>query len=96
VDPSFRMRQERLRVEQEELLSHLTSTTSCRAGIKTSNFQWIPLYYHVLLLPNFNINNDVNANDLEMKINLDVQIYCNLTTNILQLRSWEFTNINLT
>jgi hypothetical protein len=82
---------------QKEINNQLASTTTCKSSIKTSNFQWIPLYYHILLLPDFDAKKVHSVHsDLEMKINLDIQIYCNLSTNILQLKSREFTNINLT
>jgi hypothetical protein len=70
IDPIFRLQQQRMHAIQKEIYNQLASTTTCKSSIKTSNFHWIPLYYHILLLPDFDAKKVHSVNsDLEMKIN---------------------------
>ena len=88
---------------QELIAKQLSEEQTCKTGIE-SNSKWTSLYYHVLLLPKFDIlsgnSGMANANintDLEMEINLDILMYCNSPSKILELKLNEFFKIsNLT
>lgn len=59
--------------------------------------RFIPLSYNVHLMPS-KLNVDVtkpSINGMEMKIKMDVQLFCNQSTNLLYISTKEFSNIDL-
>lgn len=65
--------------------------------------KFIPLKYDVLLMPTLS-SNDFLMNDesktslnnvLDMKIDLNVRLYCNFSTNLILFNTREFSNIDL-
>lgn len=72
--------------------------------LKNKISKFIPMKYDVLLLPSINSFESLNeksqaslssSQGIEMKINLLVKIYCNITTNIILFKTREFSNIDI-
>lgn len=102
--------QSRLQIIQNkqiaELEEQLDKALQCETPFNELNLDWIALNYSILLLPHFNdiqvdIVEDskfqqVNDGDLEMKINLEIDIFCNKSSKILKVETRDFSNINIT
>jgi len=66
--------------------------------LKYRQAKFMPLQYDVIFVPTLLDFADFDSkfsNGIEMKINLNIRIYCFNTTNVIQLSTREFSNIEL-
>jgi hypothetical protein len=64
---------------------------------KNKLVKFIPLSYNIVLTPS-KLNGEVSksvSHGMEMKIELEIRLYCNLSTNVVHIQTKEFSNIEL-
>jgi hypothetical protein len=89
-----------------ELEEQLNKAFQCEKSFNELNLDWIALNYSILLLPHFtdikvgttadSSFQQVNDGDLEMKIDLEVDVFCNKSSKVLKFETRDFSNINIT
>ena len=90
-------------IESRKFFALLNKNASMRLKAhnkyKNKLTKFMPISYNVLLTPS-KLNTDVTKaaatiNGMEMKINLEVELFCNLSTNLIYIWTKEFSNIEL-
>jgi hypothetical protein len=91
----------------KKITEKLDLIAECKNNFDVKSYSLIPVLYQITMTPtlpifDFNLSNDVDVDSvdtssqsIEIKIDMNIKLYCNRSVNKLKLRTREFSGIFL-